>query len=103
MSAISALTVRGNSVGVREYIEELTTAAAEREEREEEDRVRSRPYTLRQRIDPMVFYEDEEFVERFRLSKERTVSCAVVLIEADIRPDTEQNAALSPTYLHCKF
>ena len=40
---------------MEEYFEELATAAAEREEREGEDRVRRRPYTVRQRVDPMFF------------------------------------------------
>ena len=80
-----------------EYFEELDTAAAEREEREEEDEgIRRRPYTVRQRIDPMAVYDDDEFVQRFRLSK-RTVTYVVELIEADIRSDSDLNAALSPT------
>ena len=99
MSIISALMVRGSfRLGVLYGNEELATAAAEteREEREEEDRVRRRLYIMRQRINHMVFNDDEEFVQRFRLSK-RTAANVVDLIEADIRSDTDQNSALSPT------
>ena len=78
-----------------EYLEELATSAAEWEEREEEDRVRCRPYILRQRINLMVFYYGIHFDQRFRLSK-RTVAYVVDLIVANIRPDTDQNAASSP-------
>ena len=77
-----------------EYLE-LATAAAEREESEEQDTVRCQPNILRQRINPTVFYDGTKFDQRFRLSK-RTVAYVVDLIEANIRPDTDKNAASSP-------
>ena len=55
-----------------------------------------RHYTVRQRQDPMEFYDDNEFVQRFRLSK-RTVAYVVTLIEDQIRPGSDRNAAVSPT------
>ena len=49
--------------------EELATAT-EREEREEEDEgIRRWPYALRQRIDPMAFYDEEGFVQRQTCAK----------------------------------
>ena len=86
LSSLSRSLPATASVGVRqplemEYFEELATAAAKREEREEEDEgIRRRPNTVRQRIDPMAAHDDEEFVQRFRLSK-RTVTYVVDLIE----------------------
>ena len=44
----------------------------------------------------MEFYDDDEFVQRFRLSK-RTVAYVVTLIEDQIRSDSDRNAAVSPT------
>lgn len=83
---------------MEEYFEEIAIAAEEIEERveEEEAAVCRRPYTVRQRQDPMDFYDDDEFVQRFRLSK-RTVAYVVTLIEDQIRPDSDRNAAVSPT------
>ena len=53
-----------------ECFEEIAIAAQEIEERVEEEKavVCRRPYTVRQRQDPTEFYDDE-FVQRFRLSK----------------------------------
>ena len=48
-----------------------------------------RPYTVRRRQDPMEIYDDDEFVQRFRLSK-CTVAYVVTVIEDQIpetRPD----------------
>ena len=38
---------------------------------EEEENNRQRPYVIRERTDPLTFYNDFEFKDRFRLSKEK--------------------------------
>lgn len=79
--------------------EELVEAAAAGEEADERAYViarHRRPYTVRARQDPLLFFSEVEFKERFRLSKQ-TVMHVVDLIEDDIRSDTERNHALSPT------
>ena len=81
-----------------DYYEELVEVAAEREEEDECEEViagHRRLYTVRTRQDPLQFYSEVEFKERFRLSKQ-TVIYVVGLIENEIRPDTEKNHALSP-------
>ena len=52
---------------MEEYFEEIAIAAGEIEERveEQEAAVCRRFYTVRQRQDPMEFYDDDEFVQRF--------------------------------------
>ena len=83
---------------MEEYIEDIAIVADDTEERVEgeEAALYRRPYTVRQRQEKMEFYDDEEFFQRFRLSK-RTVAHVVTLIEDQIRPDSDQNAAISPT------
>ena len=60
---------------MEEYFKEIAIAAEEIEERVEKEKaaVCRRLYTVRQRQDPMEFCDDDEFVQRFRLSK-RTVA-----------------------------
>ena len=79
--------------------EELVGAAAVGEEADERAEVipgHRHPYTVGARQDPLQFFSEIEFKERFRLSKQ-TVMQVVDLIEDEIRPDTERNHALSPT------
>ena len=77
-------SVRGEGYVARCQLSALSRSVSVTAEREEEDRGgggrRRRPYTVRQRIDPMAVYDDEKFVQRFRLSK-RSVTYVVNLIE----------------------
>ena len=69
---MSALRAAGSVVAVmEEYTEDFAIVADEIEERveEEETAVYRRHYTVRQRQESTVFYDDEEFSRRFRLSK----------------------------------
>ena len=50
-----------------------------------------RPYTVRQRQDPIEFYSNKKFFQRFRLSKP-AVGYVVTLIDDQIRPSSDQNA-----------
>ena len=55
-----------------------------------------RPYRVRQRKDPLTLYDETEFVERFRLSKQR-VRDLIEMIEPEIREESDLNNALSPS------
>ena len=44
----------------------------------------------------MHFYDDGEFVQKLRMSK-RTVAYVLMLIEDQIWPESDLNAAISPT------
>ena len=74
-----------------DYLEHLDLV----QEEEEVERVARRPYVLRDRLDPLTFYNDFEFRDRFRLSKDAVIEL-LADIQEDIREDSDKNCALSP-------
>ena len=63
----------------------------------EEDRGNQRrPYVMRERTDPLVFYNDFEFLDRFRLTKAKVLEL-LEQIQDQIEEASDRNCALSPS------
>ena len=82
---------------MEEYFEEIAAVADEIDDavEDEEAAVCQLPYIVRERQDPMQFYDDGEFVQKLRMFK-RTVAYVLMLIEDQIRPESDLNEAISP-------
>ena len=83
---------------MEEYFEKIAAVAGDIDDtvEDEEGAVCRLPYIVRQRQDPMHFYDDGEIVQKLRMSK-RTVAYVLMLIEDQTWPESDLNAAISPT------
>ena len=63
---------------------------------EEEENNRRRPYVVRERTDPLTFYNDFEFKDRFRLSRAK-VRKLLEQIQDQIEESSDRSQALSPS------